>query len=107
MKYMVRAEYWTDFDQVEPRIREATVEADVPADAAIRAITRGMVPVAFIHRRGILWSSGIYPEPKTELVSESKIGDQIEVILGFGDEDDARILLLYVRELEPASEPVN
>jgi hypothetical protein len=108
MKYLVRAEYRTDFQQVEPpSIREATVEADDPADAAIRAITRRMVPVEFIRETGILWSPGTYPEPTTELVSESKIGDQNEVILAFGDEDDARTLLLYVRELEPASEPIN
>ena len=81
-----------------PREQSESVEARTESQAAIEAVTRGLLPVAYSVRRSgesvaLYWRPGLYGTQQPPRVVDSAPS---EVVLGFGDNLDAHRLTLAV-----------
>lgn len=82
----------------------ATIEACNPVHAARIAIQRRKIPIEILRTRSgtqaVYWSPDFFPrQPCPEVVRVSSRSGHVEVLLGWGDANDAGSILLIVQHL--------
>ena len=81
-----------------PREQSVSVEARSESQAAVEAVTQGLLPISFSMRRSgesvaVYWHPGLYGTDEPPKVVDSAPS---EVVLGFGEHQDAHRLTVAV-----------